>query len=621
MPFPIARLARLVSCCAVVVLFVPHFAVAQVRDGRLHDPQRDRTAAAEGAPEGLRAYEGLVGDWDLAYEIATADGLQPAVPGRTRVEFTNRGHALLLRTRVRDGGESLGDHAALHFLAQDGNGTWSYSGGDTRHHAVHVFSGTRADGRLVLHDAARAGGGNTLTLRRLHLDVDDDRFVLEFAASTDLGETWTVTARQTFTRAGDDADFFPIRDDAGLPHPARVDAAAQFDFLLGEFDARNWLLTPGGPIAWPSNATATRVLDGYGILEFNWHDYDPSLPDAATSILRLYNPAMRRWESLFLTNRGSAPLHFGGVLEDERIVLHPFQATAAAGPLSQWIFYDRGGDPDAYRWKGLRSTDAGATWNVTWGIDFRRKGRPAFDPATAPPREVTTTSADGTRLYGDHYRTRGPGAPMALLFHLAGGDARGEYADIARRLVDEGYEVLAWDLRGGGDRFESENRTVARRAACGDCEGGGPSDEDFGYCDAYPDLEAALEYARLHGSGGEVHVVGSSYTAALVVRLAAEHPDLVASAAAFSPASSRMGACAVAQWQPEIDGPRLLVVRPESEMEIDSVAAQAARLRAAGVEVFVAPGAVHGASALNAARSEGDVEATWSRLLAFLGGE
>ena len=64
-------------------------------------------------------------------------------------------------------------------------------------------------------------------------------------------------------------------------------------------------------------------------------------------------------------------------------------------------------------------------------------------------------------------------------------DARGEYGAIVERLLEEGFEIFAWDARSGGDRFGGTNRTVAGLAS--------PS---AGYCAAYPDLDAALHDSR-----------------------------------------------------------------------------------------------------------------------------
>jgi pimeloyl-ACP methyl ester carboxylesterase len=56
-----------------------------------------------------------------------------------------------------------------------------------------------------------------------------------------------------------------------------------------------------------------------------------------------------------------------------------------------------------------------------------------------------------------------------------------------------------------------------------------------GYLDAYADLEAALDYARKQLGAARVVVWGSSYSASLVFRLAAEHREEVSAVLAFSP--------------------------------------------------------------------------------------
>jgi hypothetical protein len=131
------------------------------------------------------------------------------------------------------------------------------------------------------------------------------------------------------------------------------------------------LTFPNGQRAqWPANATAVYALNGSAVLEFNWFDLDPNLPDAATTILRLYNRGMRRWENLYMTNRSQSVLLFGSVQEGDEIVLHSFEA-GASGTMSRWVFH--GIEKDAYQWYGASSTDRGENWNTTWTIDFARK--------------------------------------------------------------------------------------------------------------------------------------------------------------------------------------------------------------------------------------------------------
>src|SRR5687768_5555773 len=106
----------------------------------------------------------------------------------------------------------------------------------------------------------------------------------------------------------------------------------------------------------------------------------------------------------------------------------------------------------------------------------------------APAAEVATivTADDGTAVHVYEYRPSGRtrGLPL-LMFHQAGGDARGELGPIARQLAAEGRRVFTADLRSGGNRFGGTNLTAA-----------GYKGPQQGYCHVYPDLEAALAHVR-----------------------------------------------------------------------------------------------------------------------------
>ncbi len=592
------RPAPLLASC---LLFVSTFATAEVRDGRLFDPGVALDGPAAGAPEALARLAPTIGEWDFELEVVREGQETLRSRGVAHVTYMNRGHAVMERTRVSDFDGQGHGMATMTFFAVDSGGVWTASEGGSWTEAIRVASGGFDDGgRLVLHDALRSGGGPVLLLLRRTTTLRDGGFTMTAEISRDMGATWTPSLVRRYTRRQPSDDFFPVRDDVGLAAPGRAPEAAEFDFLLGEFDARHWLRRPQGVARWKANATAVHVLDGHGVLEFNHHDQDPSLPDAATSILRIYNRMMRQWESVFLTNRSNRPLHFGGVREADRIVLHPFGAQTGSNPLNRWIFFDV--RTDAYRWKGMNSTDRGESFDLGWAIDFARKGtKPAGEPTQA-----RTTTAEGVTLFGDHYRPAAPASPTVLLFHQAEGDARGEHGAVARRLWQEGYEVLAWDIRGGGDRFGQQNRTVAAWT-------GTAPEGDYGF--AYPDVEAALAYATDQGGGGPIYAVGSSYSAALVIRLAAEHR--LAGVAAFSPAPGLMGTSEVKDWLPRTGDVPVLILRPDRELANEWVAEQTEVVRELGVELFTAPDAAHGASMLNPERSQGDVEPTWRRLLAF----
>jgi len=142
-------------------------------------------------------------------------------------------------------------------------------------------------------------------------------------------------------------------------------------------------------------------------------------------------------------------------------------------------------------------------------------------PAAAA-ETVTFEAADGTEVTADLYRPDGPSETALLLFHMAGA-SRGEYAGIAPRLADMGYLALAVDQRSGGTYDGVANRTAAQFAA------------DPGFAAAIPDLRAAARYARETLGAARLGAVGSSYSASLVLVLAARDPDFADAVVAFSP--------------------------------------------------------------------------------------
>jgi pimeloyl-ACP methyl ester carboxylesterase len=223
-------------------------------------------------------------------------------------------------------------------------------------------------------------------------------------------------------------------------------------------------------------------------------------------------------------------------------------------------------------------------------------------------REVTIPAADGVLVYGDLTLAEGgKEAPLLLLFHQARANARGEYGAMIPRLVEAGFSVLAIDQRTGGSYFGGENRTMAAL-----------EDDEYSYCDAYPDLEAALRYVVEEGFTGPRFAWGSSYSAALVIRLGVEHGDELAGVLAFSPAAGDpMGDCQPDPYASELEIPAL-VLRPASEMDTENAQKQLALFAEAGHRTYVAPDGVHGSSMLSAERVDGDVELTWAVVMEFL---
>jgi len=229
--------------------------------------------------------------------------------------------------------------------------------------------------------------------------------------------------------------------------------------------------------------------------------------------------------------------------------------------------------------------------------------------ASAETKTFTTTTADGVTVHGELYTSAGVSrnAPLILLFHQGASNGRAEYVPLAPRLLDAGYNLISIDQRRGGERFGGLNRTLA-----------GVGDTEYSYCDVMPDLEAALAYARESGFDGPTVAWGSSYSAALIFKLALDYPDEIDALVAFSSASGEpMDGCMPETYSGDVMQP-VLALRPAREMQVPYVPGQMELFREQGHRTYVADPAVHGSSMLNEARVGSPVEETWAVVLDFL---
>lgn len=226
---------------------------------------------------------------------------------------------------------------------------------------------------------------------------------------------------------------------------------------------------------------------------------------------------------------------------------------------------------------------------------------------SANAKEVTFKTTDGKVIYADELVSpSGLDAPLMILFHQAGANGRAEYKNTAPHFQEMGFSLLVVDQSSGGDRFGGANRTVQARG------------ESAGYCAAYPDLEAAINYAELKGYGGAIFAAGSSYSAGLVIRLGAEYGDMLNGVIAFSPASGGpMKDCSPNGYASETNTPTM-IVRPEREMEVPSVQEQFTLFKTHDHTMFVHKGGVHGSSTLDSSRTKTDTSAAWAAIKAFL---
>ncbi len=164
--------------------------------------------------------------------------------------------------------------------------------------------------------------------------------------------------------------------------------------------------------------------------------------------------------------------------------------------------------------------------------------------------EISFKSKDGLRITADAYFEHNKNHPLIVLFHQAGW-SRGEYLEIAPKLGKMGFNLLAVDLRSGNKVNGIINKTAKSARNAG---------KSVTYLDAKQDIESALINARKRvGKKTKVIAWGSSYSAALVLQIAGEKPELVDAVLSFSPGEyfKRSGKPAhwVQQWAQLINVP------------------------------------------------------------------
>jgi dienelactone hydrolase len=136
---------------------------------------------------------------------------------------------------------------------------------------------------------------------------------------------------------------------------------------------------------------------------------------------------------------------------------------------------------------------------------------------------VTFSAKDGLMVTADLY-IQNKALPYIVLCHLAG-HSRGEYKETAKRLNLMGYNCLAVDARSGNEVMGMINQT-AKQAK----EQNKPAE----FLDAEQDIVAAIAYADSLNKRKGVILLGSSYSAALALKIGTVDPK-VRAVLSFSP--------------------------------------------------------------------------------------
>ena len=214
----------------------------------------------------------------------------------------------------------------------------------------------------------------------------------------------------------------------------------------------------------------------------------------------------------------------------------------------------------------------------------------------ASAEKVTFEATDGLKVTAD---TGGSGSgPVIVLFHMAG-SSRGEYTDIAPRLHELGYRTLAVDQRSGMSSNGVKNETAAQLRV------------DPGFGAAVPDMVEAVNYARQEMGADKIGVLGSSYSASLVLMLSGEVDGFADAVMAFSPGEYFANKSLVKRAATGIDIPAFLTAAKSEMRQVEPIAAEIS-----GDAVVFTPdgGGRHGAGTLVSS----DADEYWAALEAFL---
>ena len=143
----------------------------------------------------------------------------------------------------------------------------------------------------------------------------------------------------------------------------------------------------------------------------------------------------------------------------------------------------------------------------------------------AGKKEIVFASLDGLKITADLYHSKKRKRGFILFFHQAA-SSRGEYTELSPLFTKKGYNLMAIDQRSGQAMKGVTNKTAARAVR---------KKQKTDYLSAVQDLMAAILYVRKKFKTKKLILCGSSYSAALVLKIAGEKKYPYHAVLSFSP--------------------------------------------------------------------------------------
>jgi hypothetical protein len=150
-----------------------------------------------------------------------------------------------------------------------------------------------------------------------------------------------------------------------------ADAARDFDFLVGKWDAACRVPSRDGWTEGAGTLSVSRTLDGLVSLEYFEGIYHGGALKGLG--LRVFNPRTHEWEHTWTDTLSPGDFHvWKGAFRDGKIDLLSEWNDEAGARVQSRLTWSNITEASAH-WESSRSSDGGRTWQIHWVIDLRRR--------------------------------------------------------------------------------------------------------------------------------------------------------------------------------------------------------------------------------------------------------